>query len=49
MASMLDCFEELEAGIGVVTETWLKDGAGLDGSLEELNPLRPIGSKTTHC
>ena len=34
--SLLDCFNELQADIAVVTETWLKSGPGLERDLDDL-------------
>ena len=34
--SLIDCFGELNATIGVVTETWLSDGESLDEDIEHL-------------
>ena len=34
--SLIDCFEELDATIGVVTETWLADGDSLNRDLQDL-------------
>ena len=28
--SLLDCFNEMNVSVGVITETWLKDGSGLE-------------------
>ena len=34
--SLVDCFEETGASIGVVTETWLSDGDSLQEDLDNL-------------
>ena len=34
--SLIDCFEELDVTLGVVTETWLADGESLDRDVEDL-------------
>ena len=34
--SLLDCFEEMNASVGIVTETWLSDGQSLDDDLADL-------------
>ena len=34
--SLLDCFSQMEASVGIVTETWLTDGEGLEEELEDL-------------
>ena len=36
MSSLIDCFSDLTASLGVVTETWLTDGEGLDEDVEDL-------------
>ena len=33
--SLIDCFEELEVTLGVVTETWLADGDSLDRDIQD--------------
>ena len=33
--SLVDCFEELDAAIGIITETWMSDGRGLDEDIEK--------------
>ena len=35
--SLIDCMNELDANIAVVTETWLRDGEGLDEDIRELS------------
>ena len=32
--SLVDCFEEVGASLGIITETWLSDGQGLDDDVE---------------
>ena len=32
--SLVDCFEEIGANLGVVTETWLSDGRGLEDDVQ---------------
>ena len=34
--SFLDCVEEMDANISIVTETWLTDGQSLDDDLLDL-------------
>ena len=34
--SVVEAFEELEAGFGVFTETWLSDGSDLEKKLDDL-------------
>ena len=34
--SLIDCFEELDATVGIVTETWLADGDSLDRDVYDL-------------
>ena len=34
--SLIDCYEELEVDVGIITETWFKDGPELDQSLMDL-------------
>ena len=34
--SLIDCFEELDVTLGVVTETWLADGESLDRDVRDL-------------
>ena len=34
--SLVDCFTDIEASIGVITETWLTDGDSLDDDVEDL-------------
>ena len=36
MSSLIDCFGELSAAVGVVTETWLTDGESLEEEVENL-------------
>ena len=36
MSSLIDCFSEMEASLGIVTETWLSDGDGLEEETESL-------------
>ena len=44
--SLVDCFDELEVDIAVVTETWLKDGPELVHDLAELEQAAGIGAFT---
>ena len=39
--SFIDCFEEMEASLAVVTETWLTDGQALQDDIQDLE----LGSK----
>ena len=41
--SFIDCFEEMDAMIAVVTETWLADGESLEGDLVDLAAGTGIG------
>ena len=34
--SLIDCFEEMDVTLGIVTETWLADGASLDKDVQDL-------------
>ena len=34
--SLINCYEELDVTLGVVTETWLADGDSLDGDIRDL-------------
>ena len=34
--SLIDCFEELDVTLGIVTETWLASGESLDKDIQEL-------------
>ena len=34
--SLIDCFSQMEASLGVVTETWLSDGADLEEEIGDL-------------
>ena len=34
--SLIDCFEELDVTLGIVTETWLADGVSLDKDVQDL-------------
>ena len=36
ISSLIDCFSELESSLGIVTETWLADGEGLEEEIEAL-------------
>ena len=36
MSSLIDCYSDLAASLGVVTETWLTDGSSLDEDIEDL-------------
>ena len=36
ITSLVDCMEEMEASVGVVTETWLADGEQLERDVEDL-------------
>ena len=44
--SLVDCFEELNVDIAVVTETWLKDGPELDHDLADLELAAGISTLT---
>ena len=41
--SLVDCFEELGAAIGTITETWLTDGQSLQDDIQDLNLGSGIG------
>ena len=45
--SLINCFEELDVTIGVVTETWLADGASLDRDLQDLAKGAGLGFVST--
>ena len=34
--SLLDCMEELSSSLGIITETWLADGHGLEDDVDDL-------------
>ena len=34
--SLIDCYEELQVDLGIITETWFKDGPDLDRGLSDL-------------
>ena len=34
--SLIDCFEEMDGTLGIVTETWLADGDSLSRDLQDL-------------
>ena len=34
--SLIDCFEEMDATIGIITETWLADGETLEKDIHDL-------------
>ena len=34
--SLIDCYEELDVTLGIVTETWLADGMSLDKDVQDL-------------
>ena len=36
ISSLVDCFDELNAHVGVITETWLTDGEGLEEDVQGL-------------
>ena len=36
MSSLIDCFGDLSASIGVITETWLTDGESLQEDIDDL-------------
>ena len=42
--SLIDCYEELEVDVGIITETWFKDGPDLDQELSDLELGAGIGS-----
>ena len=44
--SLVDCFEELEVDVAVITETWLKDSPELDQDLRDLEEGAGISSVT---
>ena len=44
--SFIECYEELNVDIAVITETWLKDGPHLDQDLLDLERGAGIGSLT---
>ena len=35
--SLIDCMEEIEASIAIVTETWLRDGQALQDDMQDLS------------
>ena len=36
ITSLIDCFDELNAHVGVITETWLTDREGLEEDVQDL-------------
>ena len=36
IGSLIDCFEELDGTLGIITETWLADGESLDQDVADL-------------
>ena len=36
IGSLIDCFTELAAGVGIISETWLTDGDSLEKEVEDL-------------
>lgn len=46
ISSLIDCFEELNVMLGVVTEMWLTDGATLDEDLIDLERGSGLGAIT---
>ena len=34
--SLIDCYKALDVTLGIVTETWLADGASLDKDIQDL-------------
>ena len=43
LESLLDCMNETDAHIAIVTESWLKDGAELDGLVQDLELGEGVG------
>lgn len=41
--SLIDCFDEMKATIGVVTETWLSDGDSLQEDIQDLSSGAGLG------
>ena len=41
--SLLDCFDEINANLAIITETWLTSGASLDKDIEDLRLGSGIG------
>ena len=41
--SLIDCFSQMEASIGVITETWLTDGEALDEEIDDLTSGTGLG------
>ena len=44
--SLIDCFDEMDAAFGVVTETWLSDGTGLSEDIEDYEAGAGMGMLT---
>ena len=36
ISSLIDCLEELDQSIGIITKTWLRDGLELEQDVEDL-------------
>ena len=34
--SLIDCLEEMNSSVGIITETWLADGASLEDDITDL-------------
>ena len=41
--SLVECLDEVEAAFGVITETWLSDGDGLQEKLDDLSAGSGLG------
>ena len=41
--SLIDCFDDMQATIGIVTETWLADGESLAEDIADLSAGTGIG------
>ena len=41
--SLIDCWDELKSDVGIVTETWLADGEGLEEDREDLVQCAGLG------
>ena len=42
--SLIECFDEMDASVAIVTETWLTDGGGLEEDLDMLEAGSGLGS-----
>ena len=46
ITSLIDCFDEMDDSVAVITETWLSDGVGLEEDVEQLQAGTDISTIT---